>query len=1011
MSLSSLIVQREVATIRQVEEALARQVLYGGDLVTNLLEVAQLPEAILVPLLSESVGMPHAPVGELPNPTDAARALVPGELATRRALVPLRLEGGKLVIAVAEPLDAVVVEELSFALGMPIDQRIAPMVRIRQALAASYESPLDRRMRRLIDRLAGIEATEPSSLPPLVRSAVDPHPMPPGAPSDLRTRATPALGSRRPPRPTESGFPGPVAPPPARLPRTDVGFPAPQATGPIVPTPSVSIGSDGTTEPAPPVAPRGRKTAPLAAAVPPTSPAPPAAAAPQPAPAPARPPSAPPPPAATTKSIPPATLMQLARDASTRSSRRHRGPFVLDQAKKEIEEAADRDALLDVFFDFSRQFFDYSAIFVIHGDIAEGRDAYGTGASRVKVLTMGVPLDLPSVLATARERRAAVVTRPAAEGLDVVLMGDLDRNQGTAILVVPVVVRSRVVALFLGDGGESGVDGASQGEVATCAALVGQSFERLIVRRKLQGFSGASVQPPPARVDPKRVSVKPKKPVVIDREAVVAGLEKSTRPTNRPGALRSAASPRAGSVPAPTHPTERDLTPPFPQPARTEPGVRAQPSPAGVRGPEPSSSPKLVAEADVIGPITDRPPPPQAAAVRDISSPSIPREEPDQAGRDEEHAAHPLSLELTPSSPVVHATELDEAAERELLDQLTEEPPVTPAPSTDRQVEPPPVSSSLAVAVPPHRPPRAAFAEGPEAPLPTVIVDVEREFATLVDRFVAEGGDEQAEAELLRQGQHAMPAIMARFPGPIVLSAERIDEMPPPRVTECGPILRLIAGQRRVALPFVLAQLEQPDAEKRFWATYLLTELPYAEAAPAIVARLFDDKERTRRVARLAAKAVAETARESLVEELDRIVRDPQASPQKRIATVETLGEMRDAIVVPVLIGALADENEEVALAARRALMIVSRQDWGSDTRRWLTWWGSNSTRHRIEWLIDALTHEVPAMRRVAGQELKAITKEYFGYYDDLPKKERERAQQRYREWWRTEGRARFRKA
>jgi hypothetical protein len=119
---------------------------------------------------------------------------------------------------------------------------------------------------------------------------------------------------------------------------------------------------------------------------------------------------------------------------------------------------------------------------------------------------------------------------------------------------------------------------------------------------------------------------------------------------------------------------------------------------------------------------------------------------------------------------------------------------------------------------------------------------------------------------------------------------------------------------------------------------------------------------------------------------------------------------MRDSLVVPVLIGALTDEDEEVALAARRALVVVCRQDFGRDTRRWLAWWASSSSRHRIEWLIDALTHEVPAMRRAAGQELKSTTKEYFGYYDDLPKRERERAQQRYRDWWKTEGRARFRR-
>ena len=52
--------------------------------------------------------------------------------------------------------------------------------------------------------------------------------------------------------------------------------------------------------------------------------------------------------------------------------------------------------------------------------------------------------------------------------------------------------------------------------------------------------------------------------------------------------------------------------------------------------------------------------------------------------------------------------------------------------------------------------------------------------------------------------------------------------------------------------------------------------------------------------------------------------------------------------------------------------------------------------------------HDVPALRRAAGEELKALTKQYFGYYDDLPKKERERAQGLYRAWWDKEGRLQF---
>jgi HEAT repeat protein len=383
--------------------------------------------------------------------------------------------------------------------------------------------------------------------------------------------------------------------------------------------------------------------------------------------------------------------------------------------------------------------------------------------------------------------------------------------------------------------------------------------------------------------------------------------------------------------------------------------------------------------------------------VRGPTLPPIPREDP------LEHT--PVELEPSPSLEAATQPETpgprDDAAESALIVEIEEA-----RATNDALFQPAP--NSQAVAVAPHRPPAPSLVT--PAPLPSVIVDVDREFAALVDRVVQNGTDEQAEAELLRQGQYAMVAIMARFPGPIAVTPERMDEMPPPRASDCGPILRLIAGQRKVALPFVLPEVSSKDPERRFWATYLLTELAYAEAVPAVVARLLDPREPTRRVARMAAKAIAEVAGEQLVAELDRIVRDPSAGPETRVSTIETLGEMRDALVVPVLIRSLADESQEVSIAARTALVILSRQDFGRDSKKWQSWWSSNSGRHRIEWLIDALTHEEGRLRRVAGQELKALTKEYFGYYDDLPRKERDRAQQRYREWWKAEGRARFRK-
>jgi hypothetical protein len=105
----------------------------------------------------------------------------------------------------------------------------------------------------------------------------------------------------------------------------------------------------------------------------------------------------------------------------------------------------------------------------------------------------------------------------------------------------------------------------------------------------------------------------------------------------------------------------------------------------------------------------------------------------------------------------------------------------------------------------------------------------------------------------------------------------------------------------------------------------------------------------------------------------------------------------------------LTDNPVDVVQAARRALVTISRHDVGAAPAAWAEWWRQNSSKHRIEWLIDALTDESPDIRRPAGEELKAQTREYFGYYDDLPPAERRHAQQKYREWWEARGKGRFR--
>jgi len=210
-----------------------------------------------------------------------------------------------------------------------------------------------------------------------------------------------------------------------------------------------------------------------------------------------------------------------------------------------------------------------------------------------------------------------------------------------------------------------------------------------------------------------------------------------------------------------------------------------------------------------------------------------------------------------------------------------------------------------------------------------------------------------------------------------------------------------------VALPFVLARLADRDAEARGWATHLLGELPYVEALPYVLAALQDVDATTRVSAALAIGAMAKGFGEQVLQALGGLARS--ADPGERAAALRAAAEVREPTLVPDLVRSLGDANEEVVAAAREALVRTTRQDFGLDARPWSEWWGKNGARDRLEWLIDALSHEAAEVRKAAGEELRLLSRQYFGYASDLPARDRERAQQRYRDWWVTEGRTRRR--
>ena len=188
----------------------------------------------------------------------------------------------------------------------------------------------------------------------------------------------------------------------------------------------------------------------------------------------------------------------------------------LDTARSQLQSLSDRNAILDCFFDHARSLFQFAALFVVRGDTAQGRSVHGLEAPDGLVARLAFPLNEPGVLMRARDMRRPFIGITPATEVDTQLLGSLGRAM-PAGLVVPLVVRDRVVAIVIGDGpGEalqmraqsadrSAVDLAKE-EMLLWAETVGEALERLILRKKASG----SV-PPPAfgRATPKFSSMPP----------------------------------------------------------------------------------------------------------------------------------------------------------------------------------------------------------------------------------------------------------------------------------------------------------------------------------------------------------------------------------------------------------------------------------------------------------------------------------------------------------------------
>ncbi|MDB4973575.1 MAG: ral secretion pathway protein [Myxococcaceae bacterium] len=1062
-ALTSLLVRDRVVSVSKIEEALHSQVFLGGDIEIILLEMGVVAEDVLSAYRAALFDLLPATREEVMKARDALRR-VPAEMARSLGIVPIFFEGRSLVVAAWEPLYEPRLREVEAQLGWEVSVRIVNQARLAAALAHHYGFELEPRMRRLSDAL---RRRDPGVVP-YVRPPTDSvRPIPRTASAEDETdedSGSHKLATSIPPLPLPPSVPAMEVTSAAELPRSAGGrteldelaadpLPAQQPAARDVAEPELASSLDhayasatverdagseergseaselqarelASTDSAHDQAPSVHDSAELVAVELPEE----------------------------DDAIPPGVSTQLASLV--------RGPIPLARAVELLQVTSQRDDVLFVLLRYVQQFFDFVCVFSVSKEGVRARMAHGAGLPRDLVEQVFVASPGTGLLADAIRARRPQLGQLGEALEERAAAGMLHREPGRLGLVVPLDINQRVVLLIYADRVGAGLTLEHAEAVQALVPAVSAALRRIIIEAKTLR---ASLPPPePAAVvqarEPEAPVPEPGLPTSVS-DARTALVERAAAHLRESDASDAAA---AGAA------TLHDQASPAPGQVDWQSEVLAEVGPSdeleadaeldaiqlGAVGRAPQreldaelDAASLAYDAETEAALADF----EAAARNDLRDGLNEAESTELSAVDldafERLIREDVSsdLHLIGTGAATRDPVRDRSDNALVRERIAGVPRSAPPPPRYEPAQPPAVtngyryrgSAGLAqerlrveiaaaaslplpdsVAVPSSERKaddstadrqRLSLVE-PAVNEPSVIIDMGESVDALVEALLhaAPNSEPREIDELVQIGESALPVLMQHFPGPLWFDRSRPHRRRP-RGRDVSAVARAVTAFGDRAAPYLASVLAGGDPDKSYYALLVAGEIVHADLLDPVARRVLDRDESLRTLALEVLRSYAVLPQyDVVVRAISDLTERPGKDPRRQRLAVEALGALRDARTLRALLARLSDRDEQVVHAAHDALVVLTGQDFGFNSRKWDTWVEGWGRAHRVEWLIESLLHNDESVRSTAGEELKLLTQQYFGYHPSLPKRERELAQRKYREWWELEGRLNF---
>jgi len=176
--LTQYLIDKGYATEDQCSEALQRQVVFGGRIGTNPLELFYITEEQLLDALSHCLHIPIADPEKLHKIAPSIIEQIPEDLARKYKVVPFEFSKGRIHLAMTDPTNMEAIDEISFITGKVIKPFVTTELKMSFLLEKNYKIRRERRFisipeeerKRREEWQKRKQATQPSAQPQEARA-------------------------------------------------------------------------------------------------------------------------------------------------------------------------------------------------------------------------------------------------------------------------------------------------------------------------------------------------------------------------------------------------------------------------------------------------------------------------------------------------------------------------------------------------------------------------------------------------------------------------------------------------------------------------------------------------------------------------------------------------------------------------------------------------------------------------------------------------------------------------